>query len=126
MTTYKVKTGHDQALVDLADIAPQARSTGIRYTKRTYSADGAVHTAGPYVELEFDLVGNATQYLALLTQFGLHASLNADVTVYVKDDLFAWGRYNGVAVRPETGREVVWTRFFPRRIVILVKELAKL
>lgn len=118
---YKVKTGHDQALVDLVDV--KARSTGIQYTRRSYAADGSVYQVGPYVELEIDLVGGAAAYQALLGQFGLDSSLAADVTVLIRDDTFVAGRYNGRAVRPEMGKEVVWDRFYPRRITILVKNL---
>ena len=120
---YRVKTGHDQSLESLVNISPQPRSGGVRYTRRTYGGDGTVYTVGAYVELEFDLLGSATQYQALLKQFGLDESLTAAVTLYARDDTFAWKRYNGLAIRPETGRDVTWDRYFPRRITILVRNL---
>lgn len=124
MSTYKVKTGSDQALIDLVDVSPQPTSPGIKPTRRTYAADSSVYDEARYVELEFSNVGNVTNYQALLTQFGLSASvLDAAVTVYVRDETFAWVRMNGRAVRPEIGREVQWRRYFPRNVTILVKDL---
>jgi hypothetical protein len=123
MTKYKVKTGLNQALLDLVDIAPQCRSGGIHVTERTYAADGSVYEQGRFVELIFDLMQGSTSFAALLTQFGLSSVLFANVTVYVRDSSFAWVRLNGVAVRPEIGQDVRWEQFFPRNVTILVKNL---
>jgi hypothetical protein len=123
MTTYKVKTGHDQALISLVAVAPQPMSEGIKPTRRTFAADGAVYDEARYVELEFSNVGSVTAYQALLTQFGILSVTSFDVTVYVRSETFAWVRMNGTAVRPEPGREVQWRRFFPRNVTILIKDL---
>jgi hypothetical protein len=125
MVTYKVKVGWDVALVSLDVIVPQpsGAAVAIQATTRTYGADNSVYEDGLYVEFPFKLVKSAAAYLALLTQFGVQSSLDSPVTVYVRDSTFAWVRRNGVAVRPEMGREVRWTNFFPRDIIILVKDL---
>lgn len=120
---YKVATGSDVALGSLVDMSPQPRSTGIQYTRRTYAADGSVYEEGAYVELAWDYFDDAAAYVALLTQFGLDDSLTNAVTVYIRNDQWAWVRMNGTAVRPEMGREVRWDKFFPRDITILVKDL---
>ncbi len=123
MSTYRVKTGHDEDLVDLVDVDPQPTSTGIQVTRRSYGGDGTVRTVGLYVELVFNILPTTADYQAVLTQFGLSGSLTADVTVYVRDGTFTWIRKNGKAVQPDPGRDVVWTNYFPRRINILIKNL---
>lgn len=119
MTTYRAAAGHDIALVSLTVLSPQPRSQGIRATRRTNGADGSVYDEGHYVELVWDVFGTTTAYQAMLTTFNLSSALFADVTVYVRDDKFNWVRKNGVAVRPEPN----WDRFFPRNVVILIKNL---
>lgn len=124
VTLYKVSSaGHNIALVSLATISPQPHSTGIQATRRTNGADGSVLDEGRFVELEFNLVQNGTMYVALLTQFGVHNSLTNAVTVYIPDERLAFIRYNGTAVRPQPGRDMRQTRFFPRNITILIKDL---
>lgn len=121
--TYLVKAGHDQPLVDLVAVSPQPTSGGIRPTRRSYAADNSVFDEAKYVELEFGALGTASSYQTLLAQFGLSASVaSANVTVYVRNEVFAYVRMNGTAVRPEPGREVSW-KFFPRNVTILVKDL---
>lgn len=122
---YKVKnTGHNVALGSLVNVVPQCHSTGIESTRRTFAADGSVYDEAPFIELEFDLVQGATMYVALLTLFGVNNNLFADVTVLIPDERLTFIRYNGRACRPMPGREMRQTRFFPRDITILVKDLA--
>lgn len=124
VTYYKVKnTGHDVALVSLVNVVPQPHSTGIESTRRTFGADGSTYDEGRFIELEFDLVQGATMYVALLTLFGVNNSLTCPVTVYVPDERLSFTRMNGTAVRPMPGREMRQSRFFPRNITILVKDL---
>jgi hypothetical protein len=125
VTYYKVKnTGFNVALVDLVNVVPQPHSTGIQSTRRTFGADGSVLDEAKFVELEFDLIPNATIYVALLTLFGVQNSLTNDVTVYIPDERRTFTRYNGTAVRPSPGRDMRQSRFFLRGITILVKDLA--
>lgn len=124
VTLYKVSnTGHNVALLSLSTITPQPHSTGIQATRRTYGADGSALDEGRFIELEFALVQSATMYSALLTQFGVLNSLTNDVTVYIPDERLTFIRYNGIAVRPQPGRDMRQTRFFPRNITILIRDL---
>ena len=122
MSTYRVADGHDVALVSLNVVDPQPKSEGIKATRRTFAADGTVYDEGKYVELEFGMVPGTTEYQTLLSAFGVQSSLTNEVTVYVRDETFAWVRMNGTAVRPEPGRDVRWS-YFPRSITVLVKDL---
>lgn len=124
MTTYKVADGSDVALGSLSDVSPQPKSTGIQPTRRTYSADGSVYDEAKYVELQFSAIDSVTTYQSVLSQFGIQSALTNAVTVYVRDETFAWVRMNGTAVRPEPGRDVRWDNYFPRNVTILVKDLA--
>lgn len=122
MTTYRVADGHDVALVNLDDIDPQPRSTGIQSARRTYAADGSVYDEGQYIELEFPSILTASEYQSMLSQMGVEDVLTNDVTVYVRDETFAWVRKNGVAVRPEPGQDVRWLTA-PRGITLLIRDL---
>jgi len=126
MSTYRVKTGHGAALVDLVVLAPQPRSEGVMATRRTHAASGLVYDEALYVKLEWNVLGDATDYLAVLTAFGLASASQANVTIYARNQRYAWTRYNGVSVLPETGRDVAWTNYFPRGISIIVKNLVVL
>lgn len=122
---YLVKnTGHNVALVSLVNVVPQPHSTGIECTRRSYAADGSVLDEGRFIHLEFDLVQGPTMYVALLTLFGVNNNLTCAVTVLIPDERLAFIRYNGTAVRPSPGKDMRQTRFFPRNITILVKDLA--
>lgn len=122
MSTYKVADGHDVALISLNEVVPQPKSEGIKATRRTFAADGTVYDEGRYVELEFGMVPSVTEYQTLLSAFGVQTALTNDVTVYVRDETYAWVRCNGTAVRPEPGRDVRWA-YFPRSVTLLVKDL---
>lgn len=123
MSTYRVKDGWNEALMDLAVVSPQPTSEGIKATRRTFSANGEVFDEGKYVELRFNIVNGATAYQALLNQFGVQSTTTNEVTVYVRDETFSWVRMNGTAVRPEPGRDVRWNNYYPRDVTILVKDL---
>jgi len=122
LSDYRAYVGHDVALSSLTVLSPQPHSAGIKASQRTYAASGAVYDQGLYVELEWDLLGKVATYTTVLTVFGLHNVLFANVTVYVRNRIFSYVRMNGVAVRPQPGPEVDWN-IFPRNIKILVKDL---
>lgn len=123
MSTYKVKTGHGQALVDLVAMNPQPHSRGVQFTRTTFSADGSAHNEGAYVVLEWDMIEDATAYTTLLTQFGLAAGTpSANVTVYVPNNVYSYTRYNGIAVLPPASHD----NYFIRNVQIVVKELTAL
>jgi hypothetical protein len=71
----------------------------------------------------WDLTQGATDYLALLTAFGIETSISASVSIYARNDIYVWKYYNARVMRPRVGHEVSWDRYFPRRITILAKEL---
>lgn len=123
MSTYRVADGWNVALGSLNVVSPQPTSEGIKPTRRTFSANGEVFDEAKYVELQFNMLGSASSYQAVLNQFGIQSATTNEVTVYVRDETFAWVRMNGTAVRPEPGRDVRWSKFFPRDITILVRGL---
>lgn len=123
MSDYRVATGTSVALGSLTVIAPQPHSNGVQSTRRTFAADDSVYDEGKFIELEFDFSEDPTTYVALLTLFGVNVSLTAAVTVYIPDERLASIRYNGTAVRPQPGRDMVRRNYFPRDITILVKNL---
>jgi hypothetical protein len=127
MTTYRVATGHDVALGSLTVLSPQPDpGNGIQVTRRTYGSDNTVSDQGRYIEFTWSAYTNSTDYATLLALFGLNASTStAAVTVYVRDEIYAWVRMNGYAVRPIPGETVRWgdNQSRPLDIVILVKDL---
>lgn len=118
--------GHDQALIDLVDLDPQPDPGPlIQVTERNFAWSGMVNDQGLYVEFPFSALEDTAAYTALLTQFGLHSAKQADVTVYVRDDLLAWVRMNGKAIRPRPGESLTWGDVFslPLDVKILVIDL---
>ena len=124
MTQYLVAIGASQDIGDMDPVAPQPSTIGVQYARTVWAADGTRYATGPYVEFMFDLVQGTTAYQALLTQFGVNASLKAAVSIYARDETYTWRYYNGVAYQPVVGDDVTWTRYFPRRIKILIRDLA--
>lgn len=122
MTTYRVADGHNIALGSLTTISPQPRSTGVQATRRTYVGAG-VYEEGLYVELQWDVLQTGVMYQDILTLFGVNTELTNQITLYARNEVFAWRRYNGLAIRPEVGRDVTWDRFRPRRILLLIRDL---
>lgn len=123
MTNHLVAQGHGVALVSLAAVIPQPASTGVMVTERSYGASGAVFEAGQYIEWRFSNLGTGAKYLALLTQLNLDDFLTAPVTVYTRNQFFAFKRYNATAVRPQLGQDGDWSGYFPRGFVIVLKNL---
>jgi hypothetical protein len=126
MTTYRIATGHGVALVSLTVLAPQPRSTGVQSTRRTFGADSTVLDEAKFVILEYDFIEDPTAYVALLTLFGVNSALYANVTIYVRNEVFAFARYNGVAMRPQPGVDLEWDRQFIRNLRLTVRDLAAL
>lgn len=114
------------ALGSLTVLSPQPRSTGVQSTRRTFGADSTVLDEAKFVVLEWDFIETASDYASLLTLFGVNSALYANVTVYVKTELYAFARFNGVAVRPQPGVDVEQERFFIRNLRLTVRDLAAL
>jgi len=120
---YKVATGLDIPLVSLVSMVPQPRSEGIKVTQRSFASSGAISNQGLYIELEWTMLTTDEEYQTLLTAFGLLASYYAAVTVYIPTDTFVSARYNGIAIRPEIGKDARRTNYFVRDVTILVRDL---
>lgn len=123
MTTYLVADGHDVPEGSMTALDPQPRSRGIQYTRQTFAADGTPVNEGPFVELVYNVVGSKSQYQSILTDFGLLAADSNAVTVKVRDEEFDFVRKNGLAIKPLPGTGVDWSNYFPRNVVILVRDL---
>jgi len=123
MTLYAVKTGTDQALIDLVDITPQPASNGVEYTVRDAAIDGSVSEQGKFIELRWSSLASITEYTTMLAQFGLTSVNTAEVTILVPSELYGFVRYNGLAVKPEKGRDIQRRDYFLRGIVLVVKNL---
>ncbi|TXH57990.1 MAG: hypothetical protein E6Q97_03370 [Desulfurellales bacterium] len=121
-SNYKVATGAGVALVSLAAMTPQPKSEGVRYARRTHSADSALHQEGAYIELVWSMIEDQSAYATLLTQFGLGSATYATVTVYVPNERYIYTRYNGVALLPEASQR----DYFIRDVVIVVRDLSAL
>ena len=119
MSDYRAKTGINQTLVSLAKLAPQPASAGIMATRRVVAADGSVLDQGLYVEWVYSVVEDAAQLLTILTPLGLHTAKFAAVTIYTRDDLYVYKRYNGMAIRPAPS----WENYYPRDVSILIRNL---
>lgn len=48
------------------------------------------------------------------------------MTIYARNQRYAWVRFNGLAILPEVGRDVTWTNYFARGISIIVRDLVAL
>ncbi|HNT78835.1 MAG TPA: hypothetical protein PKH77_27840 [Anaerolineae bacterium] len=123
MTQYLVKNLPNTALVSLDTMVPQPRSRGVQFTRTSYAANGHAYNEAPYIILQWSIIGSATAYAALLTQFGLAAGTPSnEVTVYVPNNVFTFTRYNGIAILPEASRE----NYFIRGVQIVVGGLVAL
>lgn len=123
MSDYRAADGFNVALVSLTVLSPQPASPGLQYVRQEFSADGAPINEGPFVELVWSAVGTKAAYQTILTAFGLLSAYSNDVTVYIRDENFDYGRYNGKAVKPLPENGVQWRRPFPKNITILVRDL---
>lgn len=121
--SYKAKTGHDQALVDLVDLTPQPASDGLEYTRETDSASESIYAEAPFIWLKWSAL-TISDYTTLLGQFGLTVSNRTQaVTVYIPNEIYTEARYNGTAVLPRKGSEVQRREYFLRDVRILVRDL---
>lgn len=124
MSTYRVSEGHGVALGSLTVLAPQPRNGEIR-ALRSYGDTGAQDRA-LHCAFVWDVLESEAAYLAVLAQFGLDDALYANVTIYTRNEVFDWVRYNGIAVQPEIGVDAGWGSYFMRNVVIHVKDLEAL
>ncbi len=118
---YSSKVGADQPAIDLVAFDPQPHSDGVQYAVRDDAVDGSVSEQAAFVDLVFDAL-TVTEYVAILTQLGLNSATTAVNTVNVPNELFIFARYNGIAVRPEKGKDIRRS-YFLQDIHIIVKDL---
>lgn len=123
MSDYRVGVGSNVVLGSLTVLAPQPRSIGLQYTRVTYSANGVAYFEAPYVELLWSAVASASEYVTILTAFGLNSSASTLVTVYIRNEQFSYVRMNGRATRPAIGRGAAWDNYFVRDVTITVRNL---
>lgn len=124
---YLLETGHGVALVDMEAIIPQPRSDAVTQpVQRNETASGAVHEIGLYIILQWNVL-TVARYQVLLDQFGLDGSnLTNQVTVYVPNFEYVWTRYNGIAVRPQQGRDLRRSQYFIHDLSLTIKNLTAL
>lgn len=122
---YWIGDGHDVPGHELTVLTPQPSSAGVKVTRRPHSVSGGLQDEYKYVELLYSALGSVTEYQAVLTAFGLLSAMQNEITVTARDETLQWVTFNGTAVRPQMGSDVNWSRYFPRDIVILVKELTE-
>lgn len=124
---YRVLTGHGVALGSLVAVNPQPRTDATTQpVLRSDAISGAIHEQGLFIDLLWSAIFTASDYAALLDQFGVGAALNANVTVYVPNYEYVYTRYNGVAIRPEQGASVRRSDYYIRDVVIRIKNLVAL
>lgn len=119
---YRASAGLNIALASLTRFSPQPRSSGVQVTKRTFVGSGPPIDQGLYVVLQWAALGKVATYQAILTQLGILGATGGDVTVYVRNQVWTYARYNGVALQPQIGQDADWN-IFPRNISVVVKDL---
>lgn len=129
--TYRVGIGHDIALASLTTLEPQPRNGEVKEAERTYS-DGGVGNKGLTCAFVWDAFESPEQYQAILEAFGLldadtgDLSTTTDVTIYTRNEVWDWARYNGTAILPELGRDGEWRDYFPRNFRIIIRDLEQI
>lgn len=120
-TTYKVATGlNNQA--GFVDIDPQPKTHGVQTTRRTFAAAGNMYEEGPFIEFLFNILPDEDAFNDVLAAFGLDGADSANVTIQARNQYYATQNYNGLAIRPQMKEDVEWS-YFPRNVVILVRNL---
>lgn len=127
LDTYRVGVGWNLAIGSLSVIFPQPRSNPAAPTERKFSLTGKVYDEGEFMELYWDYFEYETEYTNMLLQFGLSGSNRSNnVTIYGRDSLFTFRRFNGVAQRPEGIQDVKRSNFFIRDVVLRITHLIEL
>lgn len=126
LDTYRVGVGHNLALGSLSVIFPQPRSNPAAPTDRKYSLTGKVYDHGEFMELYWDMLEYETEYTTMLLQFALTVNKSSNVTIYGRDSLFTFRRFNGVAQRPEGMQDVKRSNYFIRDVVVRITNLVEL
>jgi len=122
MSDYRVAMGNNIALASLNTVKLQPASPGVRATRRLYMGNGSILEQGLYAEWIYNVVPDVGELYEVFYQMGLMAASYAPVTIYTTSQRYIYGRYNGMAIRPEAN----WENFFPRNITIIIRDLVVL
>lgn len=120
---YMVADGFNIPLIDLSVIYPQGKCQGVRATLRSNAISGRVTDQGLYILFEWNVLESAVMYQNLLDQFGVKTALYNNVTIYARNSVLVWSRYNGRAIQPEVANDFDWNNFRLRNLKLLVRNL---
>lgn len=124
---YRISsTGHGVALWSLTVCPIQPTAEAVQATRRTFAATGRPYDEGLYVEWVWSVIETPSQLLTVLGYFGmggLPITYTKEVTIYTRNELYSYIRYNGLAVFPQLGRDLRWKNFFPRDLTMLIRDL---
>jgi hypothetical protein len=122
MSLYRIAYNHDVPLASLIAVNPQPRSNGVQPTRRTHTGNGVIDEA-LWCEWIWDGgIDDSVAYQNILIACGLLTTAKwRSVTIYTRNDLFVWTRFNGMAIRPEP----VWEQYFPR-LTLLIRDLQEI
>lgn len=126
MSTYRVAEGTGHTLGDLVVLVQQPSSDLIAPVERNYSASGANHNQGKYAVWHFDHFDGVTDYITVLSQFGLDDQYFNTVTIYTRDEWGTWRMYTGIAHLPEPKADIKQQNFYLRDIDIYITDLVQL
>lgn len=126
MSTYRVADGHGVALGSLTVMSPQPQGDPVAPVLRSHGVSGVVHNQGKFAVWRYSHLASVAEYLAVLTLIGLHNADSNDVTIYTRDERFAFTRYNAKAILPQPMVDMRWQEYFPRGIDIYFIKLVAL
>lgn len=122
----KMSTGHNVATASLGTLDPIPHVDPVMPVDREYSISGKANDIGFYTCFHYDMVQDESEYLAILTAWGIATINQADVTIYCRNQRMVGTRYNGTALLPEMGQDAKYEGGFPKNIAIYVVDLEEL
>lgn len=123
MILHRVGIGPDLLLPSMSIIQPQPRDGTVK-SLRGYS-DTGTRIVSLFCLFRWNVLGNSSLYQDILGYFGLLENNICEVSIYAKDEIYTWGRYNGFAIKPEFDSDAEWNQFFPRNVSIFVRNLVR-
>lgn len=123
---YKMSTGHGVALVSLTALSPQPKQDPVAPVDREFSVSGTVTDLGYFTCFHYEMLLSESEYLSVLTQWGINLLLSCSVTIYCRDQRMQAKRYNGTVLLPEMGQDAKYDAYFPRNIALYVVDLEEL
>lgn len=123
---YMIAAGHNVAFGSLNLIVPQPSSPGVEYLRRVPSGNDKILDDGGHLWLYWNALRDAAMFQSLLSQGDVSVDLLAPVTVWARDEIWDWARFNGYIERPRLGESAGWVNFMPGGVGALIKELERL